>query len=116
MPVKMSELFFNRYIGLHFLIPVVKIVPSPWNLIGIIPLAIGIIAIGITVRSFEKANTTIKPYQESTYLVTNGLYCLSRNPMYLGAALILVGIAIMLGSLTPYLVVVAFIGYTSFAK
>jgi protein-S-isoprenylcysteine O-methyltransferase Ste14 len=81
---------------LHFLIPIVKIVPSPWNLIGIIPLAIGIIVIGITASTFEKANTTIKPYQESTYLVTNGLYCLSRNPMYLGAALILVGIAIML--------------------
>jgi protein-S-isoprenylcysteine O-methyltransferase Ste14 len=96
-------------IGLHFLIPVTKVVPSPWNLTGLLPLVMGIIVNIIAANAFEKANTTIKPYQASTYLVTNGLYRVSRNPMYLGATLILVGTVVMLGSLTPYLVIIVFV-------
>jgi protein-S-isoprenylcysteine O-methyltransferase Ste14 len=54
---------------------------------------------------FRKLHTTVKPFEESAVLVTSGPYRLSRNPMYLGFVLILTGTAILLGSLTPFLVI-----------
>ncbi|MCB0226664.1 MAG: isoprenylcysteine carboxylmethyltransferase family protein [Anaerolineae bacterium] len=56
----------------------------------------------IAANTFQTQNTTIKPFEESTALVTGGLYQVSRNPMYLGMVLILAGVAILLGSLTPF--------------
>lgn len=42
----------------------------------------------------EEARITVLP----TYLATGGIYWLTRNPMYLGGALMQVGWAILLGS------------------
>ena len=41
-------------------------------------------------------------------MVTRGVYRLSRNPMYLGFVLMLIGVALLLGTVTPYVVVVVF--------
>lgn len=94
---------------LHFLLPVAKFIRFPWNLIGLIPLAAGAAANMKSSNAFEKAETTVKPYKESSHLVTGGPFRISRNPMYLGGVLILLGVAILLGSLTPFAVVVAFL-------
>lgn len=95
-------------IALHFLVPGVRVIPSWWNLMGLIPLALGV-AINLAAdRSFHQAHTTVRPFEESTALLTTGMYRLSRNPMYLGFVLILVGVGVIMRSLTPYLVVVAF--------
>jgi protein-S-isoprenylcysteine O-methyltransferase Ste14 len=51
----------------------------------------------------------VKPFQESSYLVTTGAYRICRHPMYLGFALILVGLSTLMGSVTPFLVVPPFI-------
>lgn len=59
-------------------------------------------------RAFKKVETTVKPHEESTTLITDGVFRLSRNPMYVGFVLILLGIAIFVGSLTPYAVVIVF--------
>ena len=93
---------------LHFLLPVVTVIPLPWNVIGIIPLALGI-AINIVADSaLHQASTTVKPFEESTALVTSGAYRISRHPMYLGFVLILIGVAILLGSLSPCVVILIF--------
>lgn len=49
----------------------------------------------------------MKPFEESSALVTHGVFRISRNPMYLGMTLMLLGIALFLGSVTPFLVVIA---------
>ena len=59
-------------------------------------------------RAFQAAGTPIKPLTESTVLIRHGLYRWSRNPMYLGAILLVGGVAILLGTLAPLLVVIAF--------
>ena len=96
-------------IALHFLFPVLKIIPSPWNAIGVIFLLAGISLSFIGDGIFRKVGTTIKPCQESTALVTGNVFCLSRNPMYLGYVLLLTGAAFLMGSLTPFLVIPLFI-------
>ncbi len=96
-------------IALHFLFPAMRIIPPLWNLLGIIPLALGVILNLVADKAFHRANTTVKPFKESSVLITSGAFRISRNPMYLGFVLILIGITVLVGSLTPYVVVLAFV-------
>jgi protein-S-isoprenylcysteine O-methyltransferase Ste14 len=95
-------------IAIHFLFPVAIIIPPLWNLLGIIPLALGVVINLVADRAFHKANTTVKPFEESSVLVTEGAFRISRNPMYMGFVLILIGIAVLLRSLSPYVAILAF--------
>lgn len=95
-------------VALHLLLPVVTIILPLWNLLGIIPMAIGVIVNLIADSAFHQVHTTVKPFVESSVLVTGGVYRISRNPMYLGFVLVLIGIAVLLGSLTPWVIVFAF--------
>ena len=92
-------------VGLHFLLPVATLIPWPWRLVGIVPLGAGIMLNLIADRAFQRAGTTVKPFQESSALITSGVYRFSRHPMYLGIVLILLGVACLLGSLAPFVVV-----------
>ena len=94
---------------LHFLFPVVWIVPPVWNLLGLVFLVAGVSMNLIADKAFHQAGTTVKPFEESSTLVTDGIFQISRNPMYLGFVLILGGIAVLLRSLSPILVILAFV-------
>lgn len=96
-------------LALRFVIPLSVIIPAPWSLLGIVPIGLGIILSAIADRAFRTAGTTVRPYEVSSVLVTEGFYRMTRNPMYLGFALILVGAAMILGTISPFLVVVGFI-------
>ena len=93
---------------LHFLIPVLKIAPYPWNLTGILLLVIGVSLNLIADATFKREKTTVKPFEKSTALVVTGVFQISRHPMYLGMVLILLGVAILMGTLTPLIVIVIF--------
>ena len=95
-------------VALHFLLPVAKVVAFPWNILGAIPLALGIALNLIADRAFKKVETTVKPFEQSTVLVTTGVYRIGRHPMYLGMVLILLGLAVLLRSLTPFVVIPVF--------
>jgi protein-S-isoprenylcysteine O-methyltransferase Ste14 len=49
-------------------------------------------------RGFRFAGTHVEPWKPSLALVTDGIFCRLRNPMYVGATLILAGLAILLAS------------------
>ena len=85
------------------------IIYFPWNLLGIIPVIIGAVLNLMADRAFKINKTTVKPFEESSSLITTGVFKISRNPMYLGMALVLSGVCIFLGSITPYIIVVLFI-------
>ena len=57
---------------------------------------------------FMRARTGMVPFSEATQLVTGGLYRFTRNPMYLGMLLILLGGALTLGTLGALLPVPLF--------
>jgi protein-S-isoprenylcysteine O-methyltransferase Ste14 len=95
-------------IALQVIVPVTRVIPFRWNLIGIIPLVLGVTLNLIADAAFRRGGTTVKPFEESAALITNGVFRMSRNPMYLGFVGMLVGIAVFLRSLAPYGVILVF--------
>ncbi|RZS46643.1 methyltransferase family protein [Sphaerotilus mobilis] len=63
--------------------------------------------------AFLGAHTTINPLrpERSSALVTGGIYRVTRNPMYVGMALLLTAWAVHLGGLWAWLGPVAFVLY-----
>jgi len=94
---------------LHFLVPVYQLTAYPWSAIGLLPLITGAGLNLAADAALKKQGTTVKPYETPSALITTGVYSLSRNPMYLGMSLILIGVALLMGSLTPYTIVPGFI-------
>ena len=93
--------------ALHVLAPGPRLSASPLRWLGLLPLCAGI-ALNLAADSLIKRHgTTVRPFEESAALVTGGVYRLSRNPMYLGFVLLVLGVAVLLGSLGPFVVVVA---------
>jgi protein-S-isoprenylcysteine O-methyltransferase Ste14 len=80
---------------------------------GIALIVLGLAIVAVSLRSFARAGTTPNPLRprNATELVTSGAYALSRNPMYVGDAVALVGIAVWLGSLPSLLPIAAFVVY-----
>lgn len=63
-----------------------------WGLLGGLSLAGGLIALG-GLWAFQRAHTTFNPLhpERASALVQGGVYRFTRNPMYLGMALVLLG-------------------------
>jgi protein-S-isoprenylcysteine O-methyltransferase Ste14 len=94
---------------LNLFVPVARLIRWPVRYLGLIPFAGAGALVGWAAGLFRRAGTTIKPFQSSTVLVVKGPYRLTRNPMYVGMAGILLGTAILLGSLSPFAVAPVFI-------
>jgi len=109
MPPTYFLLALLAMVFLHFFLPVFKIIPSPWTMIGVIFLLAGILLSLAGDRLFRQVGTTIRPFEESAALVTKSVFRISRNPMYLGFALLLTGAAVLLGSLTPFVMIPVFV-------
>lgn len=101
-------LFILGQVAIHRFWPLAQLLDGPLRYAGLIIIAIGIFFAGWGVRSFVKADTAYRPMEESTALVTHGLYRHTRNPMYLGMILVLMGVCLLLGSLSPWLLVPGF--------
>jgi protein-S-isoprenylcysteine O-methyltransferase Ste14 len=63
---------------------------------------------GWAARTFQRHGTPIHPFEPTRCLVTAGPYRYSRNPMYLGLLVMLLGFLLVLGSVTPVVVVIVF--------
>lgn len=93
---------------LKLTLPIPGLLPAAWNLLGNPLLVSGITISTLAEKRFHKVKTTIKPFQEATTLVTDGFFRFSRNPMYLGFTIALVGVGILLNSLASLLIVPLF--------
>lgn len=96
-------------VAIHYLLPGRQVLFAPWRWAGAAPIAAGVGIVVWVARTFHRRKTTIKPGDVSTTLVTDGPFRVSRNPIYLGMTSILAGIAVTLGSLTPWLVLPIFV-------
>lgn len=67
-------------------------------------------------RNFKKKETTVNPIkpEEASQLVTDGFFKITRNPMYLGMLLFLLGLSIYNGLIVGLLFLPLFVGYITF--
>jgi len=89
-----------------FAIPARRTLAAGLTLIGLVIGLLGVV-------SFRKAGTTVNPLKpdSSSALVASGIYRLTRNPMYEGLLLTLVGWATFLANLLAFLWLPLFILY-----
>ena len=67
-------------------------------------------------RNFKKKETTVNPIkpEEASQLVTDGFFKITRNPMYLGMLLFLLGVSIYNGLIVGLVFLPLFVGYITF--
>lgn len=71
-----------------------------WQIVGGAIILGGLALLVLANGRFTRADTGVIPFRGVRQLVTGGVYRLSRNPMYLGMALVLLGCAVTVGSAT----------------
>ena len=105
-------LYLILAIVLDSFFPIERIILFPYTLLGI-PLFI----FGLTLNSqaktqFSRKKTTEKLFNKSSTLLKEGPFGFSRNPIYLSAVVLLMGVAVLLGSLlalfTPIALLITF--------
>ncbi|WP_299442760.1 isoprenylcysteine carboxylmethyltransferase family protein [uncultured Rhodospira sp.] len=101
-PPQVSSLVLATMIVSWFLWPGPVLVPWPWTLVGALVMAAGLAFAGWAVLRFQRVGTNVHPHGEATVLVTDGPFARSRNPMYLSIVITFVGVAILMGTVTPW--------------
>ena len=92
-------------VALHFVFSGHRLIAAPWRFLGV-PVALA--GLWLTIRAdalFKRLGTEIKPFRESSLVVTEDLYRFSRHPMYVGFMLLLGGVGVLAGTLFPLLLV-----------
>ena len=88
--------------------------PARFRLIAAIAIALaGVATAMLGVAAFRRAKTTVNPLkpETSSSLVTSGIYRVTRNPMYVGLALVLIAWAVFLSSIWALLGLLVFVLY-----
>lgn len=94
--------------ALHIFFPIAVMVPARWNILGLLPLAVGIVLHLLAHKAFQQTDTTVDPYKKSDILITDGVFSVTRNPMYLGYLSILLAQTLLFGSLSPIIITVVY--------
>jgi protein-S-isoprenylcysteine O-methyltransferase Ste14 len=76
-----------------------KVIFFPEAILGAALVAGGLTMCIWAYHLFKKHKLSIKPADETTEIITYGPFELTRNPMYLGLTLILLGIGFLVGTL-----------------
>ena len=61
-------------------------------------VASGLAVVLAAMRRFARAGTRVEPWAPSSAIVSDGIYRFTRNPMYVGMALVMLGLALIIGS------------------
>ena len=77
---------------LRYLFPQFNIITYPFNLSGFIVVALGMLITYVSWKAFINRGTSESYRKGSTCMVSDGLYAYSRNPMYIGMILTVIGL------------------------
>ena len=87
---------------LNFIFPVPAFLSPPSTYTGFLIIGFGLVLALWSRSLFLRNSTTLQLSEEPTSLVTSGPFRLSRNPIYLGMASILLGVAVLQGTLVAF--------------
>lgn len=88
--------------------PELGIIKYPYRNIGILVFFLGFALLFWSFYLFKKNKTPIIPGQKPAFVVAEGPYTFTRNPMYLGVTIALLGFAVYFGNLLSFLSPVIF--------
>jgi protein-S-isoprenylcysteine O-methyltransferase Ste14 len=93
--------------------PALNVALTGREAVAILVAIAGATIIGLGVVSFSRAKTTVNPMKpdSASSLVVTGIYGVTRNPMYLGVFVILIGWAIFLSNALGFVCLPLFILY-----
>lgn len=106
-------LCFALIILFYFILPQYTVISFPFNLIGVFISILGFVIMGKARELFKKHATTLE-IKTSSSLITEGVFSKTRNPMYVGFSLLLIGISICFMNLFSMLCPFLFIGIMNF--
>ncbi len=95
-------------------LPVMRFTGNAAMAVGSIAIVAGLLLLVLAGGSFRKADTDMIPFRDVRALVTDGVYRFTRNPMYLGMALILLGTACTTGIASGLAVPLVFMAIIEF--
>lgn len=86
--------------GLARMLPDLTVEASLLRWCAVAVMAVGVLIEAVSVLAFLRARTTVTPLkpEKASTLVVSGLYHVSRNPMYLGMLILLIGWALWLAN------------------
>lgn len=94
---------------LYWLAPEPALLRGRWRLLGGPVGLLGILLAVIASRQFKRLSTNIRTFDDPAKLVVDGCYRFSRNPMYLGFALLLLGASLVTGGVYALTAPLAFV-------
>ena len=83
------------------------------EIIGVFILLAGLVTAFLGYLLFKKYKTTVNPInpEETTILVTTGIFSISRNPMYLGLFFVICSTVLFFGSWFGIIILMFFVWY-----
>lgn len=89
--------------------PAPRLLAQPWQFIGLVPLMAGLVLPLSVNRRFRQVDTNIHTFRDPDLLVVDGVFGYTRNPIYLGFALLLLGAALLFNVAAVLLPVVIYV-------
>lgn len=109
MPTNYFVALLALSIVLHFAYPIGMALHPSATYAGYLLIGFGAAMNLWTDALFKKNDTTVKPYLDPSTLIVSGPFALSRHPMYLGMASVLLGVAVIHGTIVTFLFPVAYV-------
>lgn len=111
-PLALLLVFATGMVVVAYAVPAA--VAVPWREALAVALAVAGASVALAgVVAFRKHRTTVNPFtpEQSSSLVSTGIYRFSRNPMYLGFLLALAGLSALLANWASALLIPVFVAY-----
>jgi len=114
-PPRIAMLLCALAIAAHLVTPLGS---APLYSSEFIAAGLGLAGFAVMIQAwwqFKTEQIAICPTERTDHLITGGIYRVTRNPMYLGMTMMLVGVAVWLGTVPFYAAAVAFFMIMNFA-